>query len=48
MWRGSISRSKTRYEIKQYRVQVSNRFADLEDWMQMWKLIVLGKGLERI
>jgi hypothetical protein len=28
---------------EQYRVEVSNRFAALEDWMQRWKLIVPGK-----
>jgi hypothetical protein len=31
-----------------YCVEVSNRFAALEDWMQRWKLIVLGKRFERI
>jgi hypothetical protein len=34
---------------EQFRVEVSNRFAALEDlWTQRWKLIVTGKGLERI
>jgi hypothetical protein len=33
---------------EQYRVKVSNRFAALEDLTQKWKLIVLGKRLERI
>jgi hypothetical protein len=33
---------------EQHRVEVSNRFAALEDWMQRWKLIVSGKRLERI
>jgi hypothetical protein len=32
----------------QYCVEVSNRFAALEHWKQRWKLIVLGKRLERI
>jgi hypothetical protein len=32
----------------QFRVEVSNKFAASEDWTQRWKLIVLGKLLERI
>jgi hypothetical protein len=33
---------------EQYRIEVSNRFAALEDWAQRWKLIVLGKQPEII
>jgi hypothetical protein len=33
---------------EQYCVEVSNRFAALEDLTQRWKLIVPGKRLERI
>jgi hypothetical protein len=32
---------------EQFRVEVLNRFAALEDLTQRWKLIVLGKRLER-
>jgi hypothetical protein len=33
---------------EQYRVEVSHRFTPMEDWMQRWIEIVLGKLLERI
>jgi hypothetical protein len=33
---------------EKYRVEVSNRFATLEDWMLRLKLILSAKRLERI
>jgi hypothetical protein len=33
---------------EEYRIEVSNRFAVWKIWTLRWKLIVLGKRLERI
>jgi hypothetical protein len=33
---------------EQFRVEVSNKFAALEDWTQRWKLSVPGKRLKII